>query len=251
MAGAGKMVGIRAAHCGWVVAALIAWGAAGCDRHRPAPVSEPVSPTQKVVLESWLAGSWYPADPGQLRRDIDGYLAQSDTVPVDGVHALILPHAGYAYSGAVAAHGLGALGTRTFARVVVMGPSHSHRLENRVSLPEATHYRTPLGEVPLDLAFIDALLEQPEFVRVPEAHEREHSVQIEVPLLQHVLGRFELVPLVVGTLDLDATRRIADVLSGLIDSNTLVVASTDFTHYGDRFAYIPFSEDIPDKIRAP
>jgi len=196
------------------------------------------------VLTSWLAGTWYEADPTALRKELDGYLAASGEKVDERVRALILPHAGYRYSGPTAAHGARVVQGRTFRRVIVMGPSHRVPLRDVVSMPKATLYATPLGEIPLDVDFLAALERYPVFQRIPAAHRREHSVQIELPLLQVALGSFELVPLVVGDLDSATTKKVAEILLGLIDDDTLVVASSDFTHYGSQFGYVPFDHDI-------
>ena len=97
--------------------------------------------------------------------------------------AFILPHAGYAYSGQTAAFGLAAA-AKKYKRIVVIGPSHRVPMEEVLSVPRATHYETPLGQIPLDLEFIDSLLKYSMFQNVPQVNELEHSVQIELPLLQ-------------------------------------------------------------------
>ena len=214
---------------------------------RGAEEGPPSSP--KVVLESALSGTWYPAERAALAREIDECLAAVEGVPVDEVHALIQPHAAYRYSGGVAAHGLRAIKGKTFRRVVVLGPSHSQSMPNLASLPDATHYRTPLGDVPLDTNAMSALLKHDCIQQIPAAHANEHSVQIQIPLLQHALGEFELVPLVIGQLDDATTIRMAGLLRDVVDSNTLVIASTDFTHYGEQFQFVPFKTDIPENIR--
>lgn len=201
-------------------------------------------------LVSSLAGRWYDADPARLRAGIDGYLDSVDAETLPGVLALILPHAGYRWSGEVAAHGLRRVRGKSFSRVVVLGPTHRVPMENVASVPGATHYVTPLGEVPLDTAFLDALRRHPHFRTIPPAHEGEHSVQIQVPLLQVALGPFRLVPIVVGRLDRDTTHAMARVLRGLVDRETLVVVSSDFTHYGARFDYVPFRDDIAENLRS-
>ncbi|MBN2294310.1 MAG: AmmeMemoRadiSam system protein B, partial [Pirellulales bacterium] len=156
---------------------------------------------------------------------------------------------GYRYSGQTAAFAVRQLKGRSFDRVVVMGPSHRVSMENVVSVPDFTHYTTPLGEVPLDRQFIAELRKHPEFQNIPRAHNGEHSVQIEIPMLQRALGSFQLVPIVVGQLDRSAVKRIGAVLRGLVDANTLVVASSDFTHYGPNFNYVPFTENVPDNLK--
>ncbi len=205
----------------------------------------------EYCLNSPLAGSWYPADPAELEAQIEGFLAQVKKPPTPGVNALILPHAGYRYSGQVAAYGIKQIAGKPYERVVVLGPTHRTAMKNIASVPEATRYGTPLGEVPLDTAFMDALKESPLFTTVPGAHLGEHSVQSEVPLLQVALDSFQLVPIVVGQLDPEIALAMAAVLRGLVDEKTLVVVSSDFTHYGPNFNYQPFKQDdtLPKNLR--
>ena len=207
------------------------------------------APAAKKTFVSQLAGQWYPADLAQLKADLDSYFSKAPATLPDNVHALILPHAGYQYSGTVAAAAVRSVAGKTFSRVVVMGPSHSLPMENVASVPDATHYATPLGEVPLDVELINSLKKYPQFKTIPGADEGEHSVQIEIPLLQRALGEFRLVPIVVGQLDEPTTSQMGRVLAGLIDSNTLVVASSDFTHYGPRFQYVPFKDDVAANLK--
>lgn len=203
----------------------------------------------KRVFKSPLAGSWYEGDKQKLVDEIDRYLARVTDQRISDICALILPHAGYRWSGPTAAFGLHHVRGTKPKRIIVIGPSHRVRMENVASVPGYTHYSTPLGEVPLDRRFIDQLQKHPEFRNVPHAHDGEHSVQIELPLLQHVLGEFQFVPIVVGQLDRAAMKKIARILSGLVDSNTLVVASSDFTHYGSAHRYVPFTDDVPKKLK--
>jgi MEMO1 family protein len=117
-------------------------------------------------------------------------------------------------------------------------------------VPSVTHYATPLGEVPLDRDFIGQLEKHNLFQTIPPVHQHEHSVQIELPLLQFGLGDdFHLVPVVVGQLDNKTIEETAAVLKSLIDEETLVVASSDFTHYGPNFQHVPFRENIPENLK--
>ena len=219
------------------------------DRPRIQAAETTQAPPAKKVFVSQLAGQWYPAELAQLKADLDSYFAKAPAQLPDNVHALILPHAGYAYSGAIAGAAVKSVAGKTFSRVVVMGPSHSLPMENVANVPDATHYATPLGEVPLDIELIAALKRHPQFKTIPGADENEHSVQIEIPLLQRALGEFKLVPIVVGQLDEPATREMGRIIGGLIDANTLVVASSDFTHYGPRFGYVPFRDDLAANLK--
>jgi AmmeMemoRadiSam system protein B/AmmeMemoRadiSam system protein A len=204
---------------------------------------------EKKCLTSRLAGSWYTADPADLERELAAARKASGEARDDAVAALILPHAGYRFSGAVAAHGARVVEGRRFSRVLVLGPSHRVAMRNAVAIPEATHYGTILGEIPIDTAFVRRLQRYPLFRPVAGALPGEHSVEIEFPILQSALGAFSLVPLVVGQMDDPAIRETADCLRAEIDSNTLVVASTDFTHFGPRFDFAPFATEIEANLR--
>ncbi|MCA9434053.1 MAG: AmmeMemoRadiSam system protein B, partial [Candidatus Omnitrophica bacterium] len=110
-------------------------------------------------------------------------------------------------------------------------------------------YETPLGLAPLDVEFLRRLAECEGVTHHPSVHDVEHSVQIEVPFLQSALGETPLVPIVVGQFDAAATERMAEILLRLMDDRTLIVASSDFTHYGASFGYLPFHSDIEENIR--
>lgn len=203
----------------------------------------------KTVLRSTLAEKgWYPADANLLRKQIAGYFEKARVEPIENTVALILPHAGYAYSGRTAAYGLKIVKGK-YRRIVVVGPSHYVPMSEILSVPKVTHYQTPLGEAPLDTAFINKLLEHQIFQNVPRVHRLEHSVQMELPLLQYAFGDFKFVPIVAGQCSAETIRRAADILKPMLDKNTLVVASSDFTHYGPNYSYVPFTENIPEQLR--
>ncbi|MCU0916351.1 MAG: AmmeMemoRadiSam system protein B [Planctomycetes bacterium] len=214
----------------------------------PTRSASPNQPAKMDVLRSSLAGTWYAADPEALSAEVAGCFEKAKTQPRNDAVALILPHAGYRYSGPTAACGLQALG-RSYHRVVVIGPTHRLPLEDMFSVPRATHYETPLGRVPLDVEFTEKLLAYPLFRDVPDAYQQEHSVQIEVPLLQHKLRDFKLVPIVAGQCSHETVAQAGRILAGLIDRDTLVVASSDFTHYGPQYQYVPFRENVPENLK--
>lgn len=202
----------------------------------------------KKVLPSEIAGSWYTTDTNALRRELAGYLEAAKPAPLADVCALIQPHAGYQFSGPVAAHGAKLVQGRKFSRVIVMGPAHRVYLQNGIAVPDGTHLSTPLGEIPLDAEVLATLRQRP-FVNVAAFGHGEHSVEIQLPLLQLALGEFKVVPIVVGQLDEASTRMVADVLKSLVDEKTLVVASSDFTHYGPNYGYLPFRTNVAENLR--
>lgn len=201
------------------------------------------------VYDSKLAGKWYDADPAKVQEQIQGFLDKAEVTPLDKVQALILPHAGYEYSGQTAACGIKMLTGKKFSRVIVMGCTHRAPMENVASIPDVAQYRTPMGTIPLDTEFLAALKKYPQFVTLPRAQEGEHSVEIELPLLQKVLSEFRLVPIIVGYLDIGTARAIGAILQSMIDENTLFIASSDFTHYGPNYQYVPFKENVPEELK--
>lgn len=196
------------------------------------------------VFNSPLAGMWYDADAVRLKAEIEGYLAGADSAPLEHVQALVLPHAGYRYSGAVAACGIRKIAGGNYTRVIVMGPSHRVMIRNAAHVSDATHIATPLGETPLDVEACEELRKHPEFRVVRGVDEAEHSVQIQLPLLQEALSGFKLVPVVVGDVDAETVHKMAEILLSITDSRTLVVASSDFTHYGANYGYVPFEDNV-------
>lgn len=202
----------------------------------------------KNVLRSSLAGSWYSADPEELNRQLDSFFQKTGMKTIENVIALILPHAGYTWSGQTAVCGLNTT-KKQYKRIVIIGPSHRVPMEDMLSVPRVTHYETPLGEVSLDVEFINKLLKYPLFQNVPQVHQYEHSVQIDVPLLQHCQKDFKLVPIVAGSCSLETINKAGSILRNLVDGETLVIASSDFVHYGPNYSYVPFTENIPEQIK--
>ena len=200
-----------------------------------------------------VAGSWYPGDEESLARTVDDLLdtAGSDRNGDPGrIVALIGPHAGYVYSGRVAGRGFGKIRGKKVSRVILIGPSHYEVFHGAV-VPDVEVYRTPLGDVELDRDAIEELAGHPRIATSNRPFEPEHSLESEIPFLQRVLSPgWRLVPLLLGSGASGAmAQEIADGLRPLLDETTLVVVSSDFTHYGPRFGYVPFHDDVQERIR--
>jgi MEMO1 family protein len=207
----------------------------------------------ETTMESTLAGAWYDADPVRLRRELRRYLDAAEVEADPSLFAVVMPHAGYAFSGPCAAYGAKAVaGMDNLRRVVVLGFTHRIRMPNEISVPwGATSYRSPLGETPLDRETITRLFLMPKVADVPVARKSENSVEMTLPLLQAALvGReWSLVPIVLGQLDDAARAEFAAGLSEIVDEQTALVVSSDFTHYGPRFGYVPFRSDVEENLR--
>jgi AmmeMemoRadiSam system protein B len=184
-----------------------------------------------------LAGRWYPADAGALRATVEQLLAAAGP-PGPDVVAVLVPHAAYQYSGAVAAHAFAAAAGAPPARAIVLAPSHFAAFRGAAVLPLAG-YRTPLGVVSIDGAALDALAATPLVRRNPAVFMREHAVEIQLPWLQVLAPGCAVVPVLVGTLEPGDAETLAGALRPLVAPGTLVVVSSDLVHYGARFDYVP------------
>ncbi len=185
------------------------------------------------VRESVIAGTWYADSPAELRSAIHAFLQKvPEQRPLGEPLALISPHAGYAYSGQVAAYAYKLLREYQFATVVIIAPSH-HAAFRGVSVYDRGGYRTPLGIVPLDHTLIEQLRTRDNTIRcVPQAHAREHSLEIQLPFLQTLMPGFKLVPLVMGDQSYATCQRLADTLAQCLrGKSVLIVASSDLSHY--------------------
>jgi AmmeMemoRadiSam system protein B len=192
----------------------------------------PTSTPSPRVRPPAVAGSFYTASPDRLRAEVAGLLAEAPGYAGPRAKALIAPHAGYIYSGKVAATAFAALRdiAGTVTRVVVIGPAHYVALRG-IAVPTADAFATPLGRVPVDRAALTALADLPFVVEADAPHAPEHALEVELPFLQTLLGSFALVPFVVGAA---APQDVAEVLGRLWGgAETLVVISSDLSHYHD------------------
>jgi len=198
-----------------------------------------------------LAGTWYPGSPAVLADEIRRFTAEADRVklPTGRPVVLLVPHAGYAYSGPTAGRGWGLLSGLEYDRVFVLAPNHRHPLQ-QISYPDVAAYATPLGEVPVDRSACDCLADCAAFRCAPLAHEHEHAAEIQLPSLQTVLDpETPVVPLLVPRLNGEQRFAAAAALGAFVDGRSLFVISTDLTHYGADYGYVPFHDDIPNNLR--
>lgn len=189
----------------------------------------------RIVRKPAVAGQFYPRDVEGLSAVVAGYLKEAaDKMETDGdtPKALIVPHAGYAYSGPVAASAYARISgaAETITRVVLLGPAHWVPFEG-LALPRVDGFETPLGIVPVDADAVARIEHLAQVRSVSSAHEKEHSLEVHLPFLQTLLRTFSLVPLVVGAA---TAEQVAEVLATLWGGEeTLIVVSTDLSHYYD------------------
>ena len=180
----------------------------------------------QTVRPPAVAGQFYPADPGLLRKTVQTFLRDASGVDVQGkFRGLVSPHAGFIYSGIVAAAGYRQIAPST-RTVILLGPSHRVSIKG-ASIPAVKAYRTPMGDIPL-AQLASRLRQLPLFDTIPEAHRMEHSLEVQLPFLQVMLKDFEIVPILINSGD---PKAIAVALAPHIGEDTLIVASTDLSHY--------------------
>lgn len=182
-----------------------------------------------TVRQPAVAGAFYPDVPEILQAIVHNMLQEADHRDLSP-KALIVPHAGYIYSGPIAASGYQLLEPfrDTIRRVVLLGPSHQLPFEG-IALPDADHFQTPLGRVHLDKPAMTALSGFSQVHTLPAAHKSEHSLEVQLPFLQTCLNNFSLVPLLVGHASAMAVAEVIDFLWG--NQHTLIVISSDLSHY--------------------
>ncbi len=182
-----------------------------------------------ITRPAAVAGLFYPGDEKTLSTDVHAMLSSAQPCAFSP-KALIVPHAGYVYSGAVAARGYAALENiaARVRRVVLLGPTHRVAVRG-LALPGADSFSTPLGMVNIDADAVQAISYLPQVVTSPQVHAQEHSIEVQLPFLQSILTDFKLLPLAVG----DATpQEVAEVLELLWGGDeTLIVISSDLSHY--------------------
>ena len=187
----------------------------------------------KDIRKSVIAGTWYPGDPVTLRGEVRRYLDSVPVQPLGGaVVGLVSPHAGYLYSGQIAAHGYRLVEGQRFDAVGVIGPSH-RVLCRGAALWLSGGYETPLGVVPVDRELAGEILAADPVMNADRRpHAAEHSVEIQLPFLQVALSAFSFVPIVMGTQDLRSCEAVADaVWRASKGRNVLVVGSSDLSHF--------------------
>ncbi|WP_252176855.1 AmmeMemoRadiSam system protein B [Endozoicomonas sp. 4G] len=181
------------------------------------------------VRQPAVSGVFYPDQPELLKTVVNNLISEATERELSP-KVLIVPHAGYIYSGAIAASGYKQLGLyrSKIKRVVLLGPSHQTAFEG-IALPDCEAYSTPLGDIPLDADAIESLSRFNQVHTLDAAHAHEHSLEVQCPFLQSTLDHFKLIPLVVGDASPYAVAEVIDFLWG--GDETLIVISSDLSHY--------------------
>jgi AmmeMemoRadiSam system protein B/AmmeMemoRadiSam system protein A len=211
-----------------------------------------------------FAGSWYEADPERLSSELDTFLAkadplvdqktvslicESDSPITQPVSAIVAPHAGFAYSGQAAAYAYKCARRPNVKRVFLLGPSHYVGFRG-AALPQAVTFATPFGDLDVDKQVVSELRHYSLFSKMPDVHRMEHSLEMQLPYIYKVFGEVKIVPIVIGQLSDDTEAfMLGAILKRYIDKDDLVIVSSDFTHYGPRYDYQPFKDNIKQNVR--
>ena len=207
------------------------------------------SVNRSQIRPSIIAGSWYPGRPAELRATIEQYLANVEPTELEGeLVGLIAPHAGYIYSGQVAAYAYKQLEGCDFDLVAIISPVHRMYM-GTYAVTSYAYYETPLGLVPVATDLVDRLGEELSLTRVRQ--DAEHSLEIQLPFLQYVLGEFRLLPIMMGDQDWGSCQRLASALAPLLTGEKpLLVASTDLSHYYPYNRAVQLDRQVLERIEA-
>lgn len=201
------------------------------------------------VRASVIAGSWYPGRPAELQATIERYLTDVEPTVLEGqLVGLIAPHAGYVYSGQVAAYAYKQLEGRDFELVALISPVH-RMYRGTYMVTSYAYYETPLGLVPVATDLVDELGGELRLARVQ--HDGEHSLEIQLPFLQHLLGEFRLLPLMLGDQDWGSCQQLASALASLLrEEKALLVASTDLSHFHPYAQAVQLDRRVLERVEA-
>lgn len=191
-------------------------------------------PSDSDVREPAVAGKFYPDSAAKLRLAIGKFLQDAIPAKVKKPVAIIVPHAGYIFSGQICADGFNQVSNQKYDIVVILGTNHTGSGFNRISLYPGVGFRTPLGTAPVDKSIISSLLKESpnDCILDKPAHESEHSLEVIVPFIQVVFPKAKIVPIVVGSQDMDTCTRFGQALAKVLkNKNALIVASSDLSHY--------------------
>jgi len=190
---------------------------------------------EKKYRKPAVAGMFYPSDPDKLQNELETLLSIS--IPernIDNIFGLVSPHAGYIYSGRTAAYGFNLLKGKDYKTVIIISPSHREYFPG-ISIYDGDGFETPLGKVDLDNEMADKLINQSRIIfRGIEGHRQEHAVEVQIPFLQQVLGEFEIIPIVMGDQGKMFVDELSQKISEAANEDTLVIASSDLSHYYSR-----------------
>jgi AmmeMemoRadiSam system protein B len=189
------------------------------------------------------AGRWFPASEHELKNTVDDFLASAKSESKNPL-AVVSPHAGYVYSGMGEGYSYKVFKGKDIKRVIILGPSHYTHFHGVSVLTGFDYYNTPLGNAKIDVQTSNKLVQEKYFTYERGAHSPEHSVENQIPFIQRVLPQAGIVTCTVGHLNKGEFKQAGQSIKKYMDAKTIIAVSSDFTHYGHSFGYVPFSKDI-------
>ncbi len=201
------------------------------------------------IREPAVAGMFYPANERELRNEISILLDVSENEKdFEKVYGLVCPHAGYVYSGKTAAHAYNIIKNKNYETVIIISPSHYEYFEGS-SIYDGDEYKTPLGNIHVDKKLRDKIISGSGTIFAGEnGHGKEHALEVQLPFLQTVLKNFQLVPIVIGDQHSKFTDELAERLADAVDDKTLVVASSDLSHFYSKQTAYKFDSLVEESI---
>jgi len=203
-----------------------------------------------TIRPAAVAGTWYPAIPGALTKEVDAYLDAAASGPAGRLHAIIAPHAGLMFSGPVGAYAYKATARGDFDVAVLVGPSHFVAFDGAALWPDGA-FDSPLGPARVDEAGARALSQFPIVQSLPSAHKREHSLEMQLPFLRRVHPDLPIVPVLIGFQRRKTIDALTDAIVGAFTGRrALLVASTDLSHYFDAQTAVTLDARVMERINA-
>ncbi len=207
---------------------------------------------EKNIRKMAVAGSWYPSDKMELKKMLDSFLEYGEKKANKyrklKIDAIIVPHAGYVYSGKAAACGYAAVKGKNYKKIVILAPTHYFGYHG-ISVGDFDGYETPFGILNVDKKSCEKLLKNKLFFFKKKAHINEHSIEMQLPFIKYLFPDAKIVPMLVGYLKLKDFEIAAKELKKIVNKKTLIIVSSDFTHYGKVYNYTPFKGDVLRKIK--
>ena len=186
---------------------------------------------EKIVRPPAVAGSFYPQEQKELSKELNNFLNNTNSQNNSDLRVIIVPHAGIVYSGQTAAHAFKQLEGKNIKKIILIGPAHQEYLD-KFGLSHADIWETPLGDIRIDTEKVKELETNPEFIFADSALDLEHSLEVQLPFLQTVLkNNWELIPIIAGQVSDSEINSTAQAITNLIDEETILVISTDLSHY--------------------
>ncbi len=189
---------------------------------------------------------WHSNNRDKLIEDVKQFCTHHD---YDGfVSALISPHAGYKYCGHICGHAFGATKHQSFEHIIIIGPSHHEYLKNRYCIPSAIEMTTEIGSSSINKSFLSKFKKDKRSTVNNIIFEKEHSIWMMLPFIHYLHPNATISPIIIGNLEKETTINIANIIQPELNETTLLIVSSDFTHYGKAFNYTPFLGHIPNEI---